>query len=209
MTGTRARPTPVRADADALRFDAAGAWFGAPAIVMSRLPGRPQLTPSDVDAWIEALARTLAAMHDSAPGEAPDAPRRSPPWDRWVPDGLPEHAPTRRILTAVEGMRAREWPERCFCHCDVHPANVLFTGDAVSGVVDWSAGRLAPVLNDVGRIRMELALRLDGDAPDRFASRYRSFSGRRLRSVHLDGSTLNDHGQIIGSLGGRAVMWTV
>jgi aminoglycoside phosphotransferase (APT) family kinase protein len=185
-------PTPTP-----LRFDAAGAWFGAPAIVMSLLPGRPQLQPSDVDAWIEALAQTLAAMHDSAPAEAPNALRRSPPWDRWVPDGLPEHAPTRRIVTAVEGLRAREWPQRCFCHCDFHPANVLFTGDAVSGVVDWSAGRLAPLLNDVGRVRMELALRLDGDAPDRFASRYCALSGRRLDGVEhwdvLAGAVVLEH----------------
>lgn len=180
-----------------LRFDATGAWFGAPAIVMSLLPGRPQLQPVDADAWIEALARTLAAMHDSAPAEAPGALRRSPVWDRWVPDGLPEHAPTRRIVTAVEGLRAREWPERCFCHCDFHPANVLFVGDAVSGVVDWSAGRLAPVLNDVGRVRVELALRLDGEAPDRFASRYRSLSGRRLDGVEhwdvLAGAVVLEH----------------
>jgi aminoglycoside phosphotransferase (APT) family kinase protein len=185
-------PTPTP-----LRFDATGAWFGAPAIVMSLLPGRPLLQPPDADAWIGALAQTLAAMHDSAPTEAPDALCRSALWDRWVPDGLPTYAPTRRIVTAVEGLRAREWPQRRFCHCDFHPANVLFTGETFSGVVDWSSGRLAPVLNDVARMRIELALRLDGDAADRFASCYHTLSGRPLNGVEhwdvLAGAVVLEH----------------
>src|SRR5262249_53691011 len=37
--------------------DLASVWFGRPALVMSRLPGRPDLTPEDLDSWVGALAQ--------------------------------------------------------------------------------------------------------------------------------------------------------
>src|SRR6476469_8072716 len=43
-------PEPIAADLDA-------AWLGRPAIVMSHLPGRPDVYPKDVDSWVGSLAR--------------------------------------------------------------------------------------------------------------------------------------------------------
>ena len=45
-------PEPIVADLES-------AWFGRPAVVMSRLPGRPDLTPKDVDSWVGALGRLV------------------------------------------------------------------------------------------------------------------------------------------------------
>lgn len=185
-------PTPTP-----LRLDLTGDWFGAPAIVMSLLPGRPQLQCTDVDAMVDALATTLAAMHDSAPEAVPAVLRRRALWDRWVPDGLPPGAPVRRIVAAVAELRRREWTDWRFCHCDFHPANVLWTDGAVTGVVDWSAGRLAPSLIDIGRLRMELALRLGDHAADAFTSQYVGATGRALDGVEfwdvLAGATVLEH----------------
>src|SRR5437773_2400793 len=38
-------PEPIAADLESI-------WFGRPAIVMSRLTGRPDVAPKDVDLWI-------------------------------------------------------------------------------------------------------------------------------------------------------------
>src|SRR5436305_1861676 len=46
-------PEPLAADLESV-------WFGGPALVMSRLPGRPDVTPDDADLWVAALAQALA-----------------------------------------------------------------------------------------------------------------------------------------------------
>ena len=61
-------PEPVLMDGD-------GAWFGAPAIVMTALPGRPEMHPTDRSLWIDEAATALAAVHEipAAQGEAHSA----------------------------------------------------------------------------------------------------------------------------------------
>ena len=51
-------PEPIVADLESV-------WFGRPTVVMSRLPGRPDLTPKDVDSWVGALAQALAELHET------------------------------------------------------------------------------------------------------------------------------------------------
>src|SRR5262249_58615778 len=45
-------PEPIVADLESV-------WFGRPTVVMSRLPGRPDMTPKDVDSSVAALAQAL------------------------------------------------------------------------------------------------------------------------------------------------------
>jgi aminoglycoside phosphotransferase len=52
-------PAPIAADLEST-------WFGRPAIVMSRLTGRPDVAPKDVDSWIGSLARALTELHETA-----------------------------------------------------------------------------------------------------------------------------------------------
>ena len=67
-------PKPIAADLESV-------WFGRPAVVMSRLPGRPDVNPKDPDSWVAALAHTLAQFHetalDGAEGALPRPPDRA------------------------------------------------------------------------------------------------------------------------------------
>lgn len=56
-------PQPVHLDAEAV-------WFGAPAIVMTELPGQPDMHPSDQGIWIDGAARALASVHEIPPSRA-------------------------------------------------------------------------------------------------------------------------------------------
>ena len=51
-------PTP-----EPIALDAGGDWFGMPAFVMSRLPGRPRIQRHDDGPWISQLAEALAVVH--------------------------------------------------------------------------------------------------------------------------------------------------
>jgi len=43
--------------------DDAGGPFGAPTVIMTRLPGRPLLAPRDLRGYLRQIAQTLAQLH--------------------------------------------------------------------------------------------------------------------------------------------------
>src|SRR6266480_1784313 len=51
-------PEPIAADADGRESD------GHPAILMTRLPGRPDVTPADPEGWLRQIAAMAARIHD-------------------------------------------------------------------------------------------------------------------------------------------------
>jgi aminoglycoside phosphotransferase (APT) family kinase protein len=165
-------PEPIAHDPD-------GAWFGIPALVMSHLAGAVVYPPV-----IEALARTLAAIHTTTIARpAPEILRRPPYYAYWaqtqpVPDG---------ILDAMELLKHEIGPSlpKVLCHCDYHPGNVLVTDGEVTGVVDWSSARFAPRGFDVGLMRCDLAIEPGGDAPDRFLAAYEASAGVQVEHLRL------------------------
>ena len=155
-------PTPrvVAADPD-------GAEAGAPAVLTTRLPGAVVWRPAAVEPFLEGLAALLPAIHDTpaAPGDLPAyapyplASREPPPAARdrgvWAAafalfDAAPPPAPAVLL------------------HRDFHPGNVLWTGGAVTGLVDWASAAIGPAAADAGHCRWNLARTLGQDAADRF-----------------------------------------
>jgi aminoglycoside phosphotransferase (APT) family kinase protein len=133
-------PYPAAAEARALRLaeaagvptpallavDPDGSQAGVPALLMTRLPGRVDWWPSDLDRWLERLAGLLPRIHGTA------LPRG---------DAVPPIAP---YLPAV------------LLHRDFHPGNVLWRYGRVSGVVDWLGACAGPAAADVAHCRLNL-----------------------------------------------------
>jgi aminoglycoside phosphotransferase (APT) family kinase protein len=166
-------PTP-----DPIAYDPDGTWFGPAALVMSHLPGAVHYPPA-----IEALARTLAALHTTVvPEPVPAALHREGYYAYWVqaapvPDGvLDALARVKEIGPTLPYV---------LCHADYHPGNVLVADGEVTGVVDWSSARFAPRGFDVGLMRCDLALEPGGDAPDRFLRAYEEAAGTTVDHLPL------------------------
>lgn len=172
------RRSRIRAP-EPLAFDPGGSWFGAPAILMSFLPGRPAPWATDVGRWTTELASCLATIHETSAEGAPVAMLRPAMWDRWTSGRLPPGPRTEAIAGAIDALRQIRW-ESGLCHGDFHPANVLFEADAASGVVDWISARRGPFLSDVGRCRAALAVWPGGAAGAQFTAGYASLTGRSL-----------------------------
>src|SRR5882757_145836 len=66
-----------------LALDADGRWFGPPALVMSRLPGRADVKPIDLEGWLRQLAHVLAAIHETDTAGAGGALLGDPPLGHW------------------------------------------------------------------------------------------------------------------------------
>ncbi len=176
-------PSLILADRDGSRAD-------VPAIVMSEVPGRPELAPTDAGAWADALAGAMAAIHavdvDQVDGLDPwrrwDEPNRPIPTWTAAPDLWHEAKALVPTELAVDEPR--------FLHRDFHPNNIHWSGTEVVAVVDWLGACLGEPAADLAHCRWNLAI-LDG--PERavqFTWRYRELTGYEVDTTPYDLSTL-------------------
>jgi aminoglycoside phosphotransferase (APT) family kinase protein len=161
-------PEPIAADLES-------AWFGRPAVVMSRLPGRPDVTPNDADSWVVALAQALTQIHETALDGAAVTP--PPPAETWDP---PAGERDRLAAAAVNAVKARlpTLSSECvFTHGDFHPGNVLWHRGRIRGIVDWSAAGLGARWSELAYCRADVCLLLGPDVADRLADAYADIVG--------------------------------
>ncbi len=162
-----------------LGTDETGEEAGVPAVLMSRLPGRIDWSPRDLDPWLRRLAELLPRIHAAPlPGPedrplrlfAPYAPANYDPpvWARWP----------KIWERAVEIFHGPPLcPNTVFIHRDFHPGNVLWHRGAVSGVVDWQAACTGPPVADVAHCRANLFV-YGLQVADRFSTIWEDLSGQ-------------------------------
>jgi aminoglycoside phosphotransferase (APT) family kinase protein len=146
--------------------DPTGGEAGDPAILMTRLPGAIRWRPADLDGFLRGLADLLPAVHATPPG--PGIPA-------YAPYALESHGPpawTSRPEVWKRGFAVFDDPpprdERRLIHRDFHPGNVLWSGPAVTGLVDWASTSIGAPSADIGHCRFNLAGVLGLEAADRF-----------------------------------------
>ena len=165
-------------------LDAEGKLLGLPCMVMTRLHGTPLARPSNEENWIDQLAGAMAAIHRIDVNSLPAEYRRNPvPADlmdtrlsRWPPtiledlwremaDALRKAAP----LVISNGM--------VLTHHDFWFGNTLWSGERLTGIIDWDGAIIDDPGYDVGYARGDMQLVLGGDAPDRLLARYEARRG--------------------------------
>ena len=159
-------PTP-----EPLAADENGVAAGAPALLMSALPGNVTLRPTRMEPWLDALAAALTAVH-AVPAEAFGWRYRS--WLDFpslaVPSWSSESSAWARCIAV-----AREAPPAepaVFLHRDYHPANVLWQEGRISAVVDWVNACAGPRGADIAHCRGNLVQMYGIDAADEFLAGY-------------------------------------
>lgn len=152
---------------DPLACDPQGRHCGAPALLMSALPGRLLAGSDALRAAIPVMAESLACMQQRCGTLVAgrryrswhDPAARPPSWSSR--DGLWERA--LRV-----GARFPLPTANSFVHRDPHPANLLFEGSGeslrVSGILDWPHAGRGPAGIDASRMAVNLACLLDLDA---------------------------------------------
>ena len=164
-------PRPV------LRDD--GHLIGAPAIVMTRCEGAIRPPPADPAGWIRAYAAALLAVHAADLGrlsttlpsctdrravlgrflELPATGEARPAWDR-VAGALLDHV--HALVEVPPVLR----------HRDFWFGNTLWTGDRVTGIVDWSGACIGDPRGDVAYARLDVHLVLGAEAAGQFQRAY-------------------------------------
>lgn len=168
-------PTPVPAPVLLAVSDGA-ATDGTAALLMSRVPGRIDLSPRDPSGWVRQMAEALAEVqsldfdfpiYEPAPRPLPDADL---PW--WTTPSV-----WRAALEALQSP-APATP-RCFTHGDYQHFNLLWSRGQLTGVVDWVRPVASSPDLDVGHCRLNLTILFGWERAEQFRRAYEAEAGRR------------------------------
>jgi len=169
--------------------DDAGRLFGYPTLVITRLPGRPVIRPDAPQWWFDELAAVLAGA------DAADAPmlaaisndeQRIPAWLADEQGGRLRDARSRQLFRTLRALAPDVLGDRSprrLVHRDFHAGNVLFAHRRATGAVDWGAAAAGWPDRDVGYCRLDLALMMGANAPDRFLAAYERHAQRTVEHL--------------------------
>jgi aminoglycoside phosphotransferase (APT) family kinase protein len=174
-------PTPVPAPA-LLAADPGATVCDVPALLLSLLPGGPPDLRGDPGRLVEGLAGALPPIHAVAVPRVQAGPRVVPGHHRFYDPArlVPPAWSTRPGLwRRAFAVAAGPPPDghACFIHRDYHPANTLWSGGRLTGVVDWIGGSWGPPSVDLGHMRVNLASDLGLEVADRFLAAHRALTG--------------------------------
>lgn len=148
---------------------------GWPSLLMTRVPGRVWLDPSEPEEWLTQLATTLVQIHELPPSLAAVEPW-TPDRDDWVPSDAVRPDVWRAAAELVEGPAPSR---RALIHGDYQHFNVLWRRGRLNGVIDWTWSGVGPPERDLGHCRLNLAVLYSAERAERFKAIYESVSGRR------------------------------
>lgn len=183
--------------------DPSGEESGAPALLMTRLPGRMLLTPRDPASWSRQIARALPHIHalplDTSPVIGPrDVGSLEPP--DWARD------PTIWRAAIAAAQQPSPVCQPCFVHGDFQHFNLVWSRERLRGIVDWTFSGLGVPERDVGHCRLNLAILWGAEAAEDFRRCYESEAGRRVDpywDLHAALGFLPGWGHIIQTQAGR------
>jgi aminoglycoside phosphotransferase (APT) family kinase protein len=168
-----------------LLLDAEGGPFGAPTVIMSRLPGRPSLSPRDRDGYLRQMADTLARLHALPTEHMEFLPDQRRIVERTVAAEYEGDDPLQREIN--QALRA-PWPRvahepRVLVHGDYWPGNLLWLRGRLVGVVDWEQPRLGAPGKDIATCRGDLWVLFGPEAADAFVSYYEEAAQRTVSDM--------------------------
>lgn len=170
--------TPVPAPAS-LALDADGSVAGVAAHLMSRLDGEPLAESHEPgEGHLRAMADLLATIHDQRPAE-PFRTFQSWAWEeKWVVPTWSRHPESwRRAFEVLAGPAPAYEPT--FLHRDFSHRNLLWSGEAITGVVDWVETSTGPAWLDAAHAASNLALAYDTRPALELLQHYAAESGTR------------------------------
>jgi aminoglycoside phosphotransferase (APT) family kinase protein len=143
-----------------------GSW-----VLISRLPGRADITPDQPAAWAEQLGRALARIH-ATPLRGRTRFQRV--LDRTGGSRAALRGPAGRVVAARWDSLADA--PGVLTHDDFWSGNVVWTAGVLTGVVDWSGAGIGPRSYDVGWCRLDLYLLYGELIADKFLDSYEAAS---------------------------------
>ncbi|GLO64820.1 aminoglycoside phosphotransferase family protein [Oceanobacillus kimchii] len=173
-------------------IDKYGEVSGYSLLLMSKLPGKVELNPYSMSAWLEKLAITLVKIHKNDINNFSSKHYRYQQSDDL---NIPVWSQNPEIWKALFEIAKQPEPmyDPIFIHRDFHPVNVLWQDGEVTGVVDWANGCIGHAGIDLGHCRWNLAMIYGVYEADLFLEYYLNHAGSRFRyDMYWDNVSLMD-----------------
>ncbi len=163
----------------ALACDSSADRCDVPALVMTFVPGAPELPLHPDTAWIDQLASPLPVLHYAGESAAAGLPayraynatkNLTPP--AWSTD-------PRAWQRSYEILERTPSSPRSLIHRDYHPCNLLWSDHEIVAITDWTMACSGPVAIDTAHCRLNLVCLYGVDVADAFSSAYREHGGMR------------------------------
>jgi aminoglycoside phosphotransferase (APT) family kinase protein len=157
------------------------------AVLTTVLPGSSRTTAAPTATRFRALGAAAAAVH-RVPAPPPSAalPVRTRSISAVDFGALRRAAPPQPLLVRAEELLARlpvPPAPRVLVHGDLWQGNTLWTGDALTGVIDWDGAGVGPAGIDLGSLRCDAATSAGGTAPDDVLAGYEAATGQPFPDV--------------------------
>lgn len=170
-----------------LLLEKRGAPFGAPTVVMTRLPGKPLLRPPDIEDYVRQIATTLVQLHRVSIDRLDFLPDQttllsSSLGKRKVADDPLEPGLRQAVLAAWTTVSAAP-ARRTLVHGDYWPGNLLWQRGRLVGVVDWDNARIGDPGQDVAICRGDLTLLFGQHAANAFLRHYEAVAGQTVSNL--------------------------
>jgi len=163
-----------------LAVDPIGAECDVPAVLMARLPGRVDINPSQLDAFVKESVRALVTVHHLP--SISGIPSYFPYFAASAAEFLRVPAWSKRSTVWAQAIKlVREpWPQVApsFIHRDYHPGNLLWQRGQLSGITDWVNACNGPPGIDVAHCRINLVQLFGLGVADDFRQAYESETGQ-------------------------------
>jgi aminoglycoside phosphotransferase (APT) family kinase protein len=161
--------------------DSEGRRFGEPTILITRLPGRADITTVSAEAAAVQLGRTLARIH------AVPTARFSALRDGMTAATSSAYAGDAGPAAPILAAHGHRLADQTFVltHYDYWSGNVLWQDGTVTGIVDWAGASRAPRGFDVSWCRLDLVLLHSPIAAEAFLAAYQETAGEAVPDIAL------------------------
>lgn len=163
-----------------LLLDAAGEFFGEPAVVLEFVEGATDFGASDLRARLEQMCGQLVGLHRLEPAELdlPPLPNRREQLAAQLalqPARLGDSSDEGRIRALLTSLApSSERNPTALLHGDYWLGNILWRDGQLVAVIDWEDAGVGDALADLGNSRLELLWAFGQEAMDYFTTRYRA-----------------------------------
>jgi aminoglycoside phosphotransferase (APT) family kinase protein len=182
-----------------VRVDPLGTETGAPALLMTRLPGAaPSVGLVSRPESLSALGATLARVHTvSVSGDLSGILPAYAPFgelpDVTIPSATTKPGLWRQALAeAGNAESSASAANGAFLHRDFHPGNTLWMGGRLTGIVDWTSASWGPPAADLAHLRINLVVLVGRWAAGAAQAAYESHGGVRIDARRHDLRTVFD-----------------
>jgi len=174
-------PAPIWRDSEGV--------FEEPALLISFVEGKPDLTPADPFDWAEKLAAILARIHDIRlegddadlfpPGAGEDIRQVDENPEMVLEHPLGEDLLRRRVLLGSRHVEV----DVVFSHTDFWPGNTLWMDGNLTAVVDWESPATSEREMDVAYCSLDIRYLGMDRVADHFIKSYREETGSTLTNL--------------------------